>query len=316
MESFSKFAVPEGSLKDIGKAVKPHVLPWAAAAALGAGIYNAKDPKEMSDQEKADNASAIYQYTVISDKPDPDESAKLFAQYALTLPKKERRELKAQIDRFNKNLPADRRPRLDTFQQNINYWINQVNITRWANTEQSMNENTRDHAKFDQEVSDLLSDHEADIETGEYTQEEIVDKVAEELANRSGTDISTEQGARIEGSVENYFRMLGLDSIPPDTRSRDYLARGYNAVDENQPPKQPLIQKRPAGAPPASEPYVQGDDELILFLRWLLKQVDENGEPKFDAKRIVDVVEEPHHYTKLYQQFLDQLYKQESDPYL
>ena len=340
MESFSKFAngvekihydldgiedlksklhlVPEASLKDIGKAVKPHVLPWAAAAALGTGLYN--NMKPMSNEEKFDNASAIYQYAVVSKNVDLNDSAKEFVNLALTLPMKERKALRAQLDKFKANLSPDRQERMEEFQSNINYQVNQFNINRWANKEESMNENARNDAKFDQEVFDILSDQEADIETGEYTQDEIVDKVAEDLANRSGTDISTEQGARIETNVENYFRMLGLDSIPPDTRSRDYLAgrstQTAPVVDENQPPKQPLIQKRPAGAPPANEPYVQSDDELIGFLRWLTKQVDDNNQPTFDAKRIVDVVEEPHHYSKEYQQYLNKIYKQESDPYL
>ena len=152
MESFSKFAngvekihydldgiedlksklhlVPEASLKDIGKAVKPHVLPWAAAAALGTGLYH--NMKPMSNEEKFDNASAIYQYAVVSQNVDLDDSAQEFVNLALTLPMKERKALRAQLDKFKANLSPDRQERMEEFQSNINYHVNQFNIT-WEN---------------------------------------------------------------------------------------------------------------------------------------------------------------------------------------
>ena len=113
----------EGRLKDTGKAV----LPWAAAAALyGAMQY---DPG-MSDQEKFDNASAIFQFTVISDQGDPDESAKQFVNFALTLPSKDRKRLEDSLENFKTNIPKDRRARMEEFQQSINYWVNQFNMDR------------------------------------------------------------------------------------------------------------------------------------------------------------------------------------------
>ena len=99
----------EGKLKDTGKAV----LPWAAAAALGYGIMT-HDP-QMSDQEKFDNASAIYQFTVINDQPDPDESAKQFVNLALTLPSKDRKRLKDSLENFKTNIPKHRRARMEEF---------------------------------------------------------------------------------------------------------------------------------------------------------------------------------------------------------
>ena len=92
----------EASLKDVGKAIKPHVLPWAVAAALG---YGALQKQPISTQEKFDNASAVFQYTVISDQLDPDESAKQFVNLALTLPYKDRKRLKNHLKDFEANIP-------------------------------------------------------------------------------------------------------------------------------------------------------------------------------------------------------------------
>jgi hypothetical protein len=61
---------------------------------------------------------------------------------------------------------------------------------------------------------------------------------------------------------------------------------------------------------------VHSDDDFIFFLQWLLKQVNDNDEPTFNAKRIVDVVEEPHRYMKEYKQFLDHRQRVDDDPYL
>ena len=122
----------EGRFKDTaGK-----VLPWAAAAALGYGIMQ-YDP-QMSNQEKFDNASAIFQFTVISDQGDPNESAKQFVQFALTLPSKDRKRLRAQIDEFKTNIPVHQKARMDKFQERINYWVNQFNTDRWSKRDDSL----------------------------------------------------------------------------------------------------------------------------------------------------------------------------------
>jgi hypothetical protein len=68
----------------------------------------------------------------------------------------------------------------------------------------------------DQQIFDILSDMEADIETGNVSQEEIVDKVADAIV------VTTELGVKIEEAVEKFFFQLGLDSIRPDRRARDY----------------------------------------------------------------------------------------------
>ena len=163
-------------------------------------------------------------------------------------------------------------------------------------------------SKFDQDVFNILSDMEAEIETGEYPQEEIVDTVSDRLAAQLGREIYTEEGTRIEQQVEDFYAQLGLDSIPADRRSRDYVA--------DEPPKP----DRPTGVPVPGkvegQPWVHSDDDFIFFLRWLIKQVDDNDDPTFNAKRIVDVIEEPHHYMKEYKQFLDNRQRVNDDPYL
>ena len=68
----------------------------------------------------------------------------------------------------------------------------------------------------DQQIFDILSDMEADIETGNISQEDVVDRVADAIV------VTTELGVKIEEAVEKFFFQLGLDSIPPDRRSRDY----------------------------------------------------------------------------------------------
>jgi len=169
-------------------------------------------------------------------------------------------------------------------------------------------------SKFDQDIFNILSDMEAELETGEYTQEEVVDKVAEELSKQSGTAVSTEEGAQIEHKVEQFYSMLGLDSIPTDRRSRD---------------SSPVRPARPTGIPGSpfddhsrvpgkveGQPWIHTDDDFMFFLQWLIKQVDENDEPTFNAKRIVDVIAEPHHYMKEYKQFLDHQKRVDTDPYL
>ncbi len=172
-------------------------------------------------------------------------------------------------------------------------------------------------SKFDQDVFNILSDMEAEIETGEYPQEEIVDMVSDRLESQRGRETSTDEGSQIERQVEEFYSMLGLDSVPADRRSRDYVA--------DEPP----TPDRPTGIPGSpfddhsrvpgkveGQPWVHSDDDFIFFLQWLLKQVNDNDEPTFNAKRIVDVVEEPHRYMKEYKQFLDHRQRVDDDPYL
>ena len=303
----------EASLKDVGKAIKPHVLPWAAVAALGTGAYSALKP-DMSPQEKFDNASAVFQYTVISDQLDPDKSAKQFVNLALTLPYKDRKRLKNHLKDFEANIPRHRRQRMEEFQQSINYWVNQFNVDRWSQKDESLKENNRLDSKFDQDVFNILDPLEAQIESGEYTQEEIVDIVAQELSSQLGAEISTEEGARIEQKVEHFYTMIGLDSIPADRRSRDYLdgrsAEAAPVVDENIP----------TGVPRQVEgqPVVHTDDDFLLFLEWVIRQVDENGELKYTARSVVDIITSPHDgwFTSLYKKYKNQSQRVEEDPYL
>jgi len=302
----------EGKLKDTGKAV----LPWAAAAALGYGIMT-HDP-QMSDQEKFDNASAIYQFTVINDQPDPDESAKQFVNLALTLPSKDRKRLKDSLENFKTNIPKHRRARMEEFQQSINYWVNQFNVDRWSQKDGSVKENNQLDSKFDQDVFNILDPLEAQIESGEYTQEEIVDLVTQDLATQLGTDISTEEGARIEQKVEHFYSMMGLDSIPADRRSRDYLdsrsAETASVVDENRPtgvPGSPFDDHARVPARVEGQPWVHSDDEFIFFLEWLLKK-------EWTARQIIDVVAKPYkpYVIEQYKEYLAHADRQAADPLL
>lgn len=61
--------------------------------------------------------------------------------------------------------------------------------------------------------------------------------------------------------------------------------------------------------PEKGEPWVHSDDDFLFFLDWLVKK-------GWEAQKIVDVVREPHHFTKSYGQFLDQRDREISDPLL
>ena len=61
--------------------------------------------------------------------------------------------------------------------------------------------------------------------------------------------------------------------------------------------------------PEKGEPWVHSDDDFLFFLDWLVKK-------GWEAQKIVDVVREPHHFTKPYGQFLDQRDREISDPLL
>ena len=162
-------------------------------------------------------------------------------------------------------------------------------------------------SKFDQDIFNILSDMEAELETGEYTQEEVVDKVAGELSKQSGIEVSTEEGAQIEHKVEQFYSMLGLDSIPADRRSRDYSADRPARPTDNVPGVPGKVE---------GEPWIHSDDTFIDFLRWLVKLETDVGDPKFNANTIIDVVERPDKYQKEYSEFLDHEKRVDGDPYL
>jgi len=61
--------------------------------------------------------------------------------------------------------------------------------------------------------------------------------------------------------------------------------------------------------PEKGEPWVHSDADFLFFLDWLVKQ-------DWEAQKIVDVVREPHHYTKSYGRFLDQKEREIEDPLL
>ena len=77
-------------------------------------------------------------------------------------------------------------------------------------------------SNFEQEVFDRLSDIEAEIETGEHSQEDVVEQIANQIEQETNQEVTTEQGAVIETKVEEYFAMLNL-SHPPHRFSRDAM---------------------------------------------------------------------------------------------
>tara|TARA_R110002051_G_scaffold8508_4_gene35508 strand:- start:5839 stop:6822 length:984 start_codon:yes stop_codon:yes gene_type:complete len=299
----------EGRLKDTGKAV----LPWAAAAALGYGAMQ-YDPG-MSDQEKFDNASAIFQFTVITDQGDPDELAKQFVNYALTLPYKDRKRLKNHLKDFETNIPKNRRARMEEFQQNINYWVNKFNVDRWSSKDDSskptVTESAGDAGRY---ASGWLHDHAAELESADegIGVEDIVDRIADDYAAVAGGEVSNEQAQEIVDVAvpiltDDYGWVLPYGS---DIYSRYSLPE----IEEDVP--------RPTGVPgspfddtvqlPArvqGQPWVHSDDEFVFFLEWLLKK-------EWTARQIVDIVAKPHHYIKEYKEYLDQRERQELDPLL
>jgi len=299
----------EGRLKDTGKAV----LPWAAAAALGYGAMQ-YDPG-MSDQEKFDNASAIFQFTVISDQGDPDESAKQFVNFALTLPSKDRKRLKDSLENFKTNIPKDRRARMEEFQQSINYWVNQFNVDRWSTKDDSdkstVTESVGDAGRY---ASEWLYDHTAELEAAPENigVEDIVDRVADDYADASGEEVNNQQAQEIVDVVvpvltDDYGWMLPYGS---DIHTKYSLPE----IEEATPrptgiPRSPFDDTVQLPARVEGQPWVHSDDEFLFFLEWLLKK-------EWTARQIVDVVSEPHHYINEYKQYLDQRERQAQDPLL
>ena len=60
------------------------------------------------------------------------------------------------------------------------------------------------------------------------------------------------------------------------------------------------------------------DDDFLLFLEWVINQVDENGELKYTARSVVDIITSPHDgwVTSLYKKYKTQSQRVEEDPYL
>ena len=182
-----------------------------------------------------------------------------------------------------------------TFEKEVSSWITEAD------------------SKFDQDIFNILSDMEAQLETGEYSQEETVDTVSDRLQSELGKEISTEEGARIEQKVEDFYGMLGLEAIPADRRSRDYLL-------QQTPDPAGSSKSWTTGTNVApkveGQPWVHSDDDFIEFLRWLVKKENDEGDLQFSAQTIVDVVERPDKYQPEYTEFLDWKQRVDNDPYL
>ena len=196
--------------------------------------------------------------------------------------------------------------------------------TNWAKNESTMNTFktfekevsswiTEADSKFDQDIFNILSDMEAQLETGEYSQEETVDTVSDRLQSELGKEISTEEGARIEQKVEDFYGMLGLEAIPADRRSRDYLLQQTPDPAESSKSWTTGTNVAPKVK---GQPWVHSDDDFIEFLRWLVKRENDEGDLQFSAQTIVDVVERPDKYQPEYTEFLDWKQRVDNDPYL
>ena len=126
-----------------------------------------------------------------------------------------------------------------------------------------------------QQIVDILFDMEADIESGDHTQQEIVDTVTN---NIGGEDADIHLGAKVESAVENFFsQFLNLRNYPPVHTSRDAVAALKQNTDRTLN----------ASAVPGKiegQPWVHTDDDFILFLEWVIKQGDENDEAKYTAR--------------------------------
>jgi len=178
---------------------------------------------------------------------------------------------------------------------------------------------TEADSKFDQDVFNILSDMEAEIETGEYPQEEIVDMVSDRLEKQRGRETSTDEGSQIERQVEEFYGMLGLDSVPADRRSRDYLDDRPSKPDRpTGVPHSPFDDDVRVPARVEGRPWIHTDDDFILFLEWVLKQTDEFGDAKYTGRSVVDMVTSPTDgwVVKLYKSYLVQRDREEADPLL
>jgi len=317
----------EGRFKDTGKAV----LPWAAAAALGYGIMQ-YDP-QMSDQEKFDNASAIYQFTVVSDQGDPDASAKQFVKYALTLPSKDRKRLKDSLENFKTNIPRHRRERMEQFQQSINYWVNQFNVDRWSakddSKKPSVTESTSDAGEY---ANTWLHDHRDEIETAPENIgiEDIIHRIADDYADAIAEPVSNVDAQEIVNVVEpaltnDYGWILDPDSdiltryttVDEEDDDHFYTSPGSSAEPSSAEPRPTGVPRSPFDdtvqlpARVQGQPWVHSDDEFVAFLEWLLKK-------EWTARQIVDVVAKPYkpYVIEQYKEYLAHASRQENDPLL
>ena len=80
-------------------------------------------------------------------------------------------------------------------------------------------------------IKDIVSDMDDKIESGDYSQENIVDMVVKGLHGEgySPDEVSTQMGAQAEALVEAAFLSYNL-YYPPHRTSRDYLAETTNLV--------------------------------------------------------------------------------------
>ena len=80
-------------------------------------------------------------------------------------------------------------------------------------------------------LKDIVSDLDDSIESGDYSQEEIVDMVTKglEAEGYAPDDVTTKTGAQAEALVEAAFLSFNL-YCPPHRVCRDSLARTTNLV--------------------------------------------------------------------------------------
>ena len=306
---------------------------WLAGLAAAALYLGYPEVTKRSPQENKVHAVQIYNDALNSKKERDElyETAKEIAAIIFQFPEEQRDEVFNSVgivptthrhgwNRSNRDGASAEAHLQSSIIKIYNHYL----TTNWAKNESTMNTFktfekeisnwiTETDSKFDQDIFNILSDMEAELETGEYSQEETVDTVSDRLQSELGKEISTEEGARIEQKVEDFYDMLGLEAIPADRRSRDYLL-------QQTPDPAGSSKSWTTGTNVApkveGQPWVHSDDDFIEFLRWLVKKENDEGDLQFSAQTIVDVVERPDKYQSEYTDFLDWKQRVDNDPYL
>ncbi len=116
---------------------KDKVLPAALALGVGipAGVQVGRSLKsgELSDQEKLDRASSIFQSAIVLADMPIENAAQLYVDLTAEVPLKDYQELKAGLERFSETLPnqVDRK-KADDLQTEIDFRIKEYYVDKWA----------------------------------------------------------------------------------------------------------------------------------------------------------------------------------------
>lgn len=116
---------------------KDKVLP--AALALGVGIPTSVQvgrslkPGELSDKEKLDRASSIFQSAIVLADMPIETAADLYVNLTAEVPLEDYKKMKTGLQRFSKTLPnvVDRK-KADDLQTEIDFRIKKYYVDRWS----------------------------------------------------------------------------------------------------------------------------------------------------------------------------------------